>query len=71
MGGDSISIKSARLAKGITQKDLAERMGIDQSAIAHWETGKTKPRFYRIREMAAVLECPVEELLTEDDGDGR
>lgn len=46
-------------------------MRIDQSAIAHWETGKTKPRFYRIMEMAAVLECPVEELLTEDDGNGR
>lgn len=71
MGGDSISIKSARIAKGMTQKDLAEKMQVDQSAIAQWETGKTKPRFYRLKDMALVLGCPAEELLSEDDDNGR
>lgn len=62
----NISIKSARAAKGLTQKELADKIHVDQSAIALWESGKTGPKRNRLLEVANVLECSVEELLKED-----
>lgn len=36
-------ISSARARAGITQTELASRMGTHQSVIARWETGKAQP----------------------------
>jgi transcriptional regulator with XRE-family HTH domain len=36
-------IVEARKRAGITQTELASRMGTHQSVIARWETGKTQP----------------------------
>lgn len=35
---------SAREKVGLTQKEVAEKLGVDQSAVSFWETGKTHPR---------------------------
>ena len=36
-------ISEARRRAGITQTELASRMGTHQSVVARWETGKTQP----------------------------
>ena len=36
-------IIEARKRAGITQTELASRMGTHQSVVARWETGKTQP----------------------------
>jgi transcriptional regulator with XRE-family HTH domain len=36
-------INEARQLAGITQTELASRMGTHQSVVARWETGKTQP----------------------------
>lgn len=51
----------------MTQKELAEKIKVDQSAIALWETGKTAPRFHRLSEIAAALSCSVDELVRADE----
>lgn len=36
-------LRHARKRKNLRQQDVAEKLGILRSTIAHWETGRTKP----------------------------
>ena len=38
-------IREARRRAGLTQQELAERLGTTQSVITRWETGKRSPTF--------------------------
>jgi transcriptional regulator with XRE-family HTH domain len=44
MTGGSL-IAEARKRAGITQAELAARLGTHQSVVARWETGRTRPDF--------------------------
>lgn len=35
-----IPINAARVAAGLTQEELAEKMGVSRQTIINWETGK-------------------------------
>lgn len=59
----NISIKQKRLELGLTQKELAAKLGVDQSAVAQWEKGKTGPHRGKLNKIAEVLECDVADLL--------
>lgn len=48
-------VREARRRAGLTQSDLAERLGTTQSAIARLERGGTEPSFVRVVE--AVRAC--------------
>jgi transcriptional regulator with XRE-family HTH domain len=37
-------IKEARENKGISQRELVKRLGINQTSLVHYETGKREPR---------------------------
>ena len=59
----STRIKSRRKLLGLSQEELAERVGVSQNAIHKLEDGTTqKPR--KIFELANVLQCNAEWLLT-------
>lgn len=45
-------IRTLREALGLTQAELAERIGVDKMTVARWEWGKLKPR----RKVAAALD---------------
>lgn len=49
MGSDLI--REARRRAGLTQRELAERAGTTQSAIARLESGRTSPSFDTVRRM--------------------
>lgn len=57
MGGGSL-IPEARLRAGLTESELARRMGTTQSAVARWESGATSPRFDTV--VRAVRGCGLE-----------
>lgn len=67
-GGRTISIKTRRLQLGLTQADLAKKLGVDQTAIHQWENG-VGPKRSRLPEVAIALECSVAEPLREDETD--
>lgn len=58
------AIKKYRLAKGMTQEKLAEIMGTSQAAVGMWEAGTRMPRADKLRKLAAVLGCSVDDLLS-------
>jgi len=35
-----IPMAAARIAKGLTQKELAEKMGVSRQTVLEWENGK-------------------------------
>lgn len=54
----------ARLSSGLTQAQLAERIGTKQSSISRLEGGDTEPSFDMLRRLAAALNVSFEILPT-------
>lgn len=61
--GASMSIKKMRQKRGLTQKQLADRLGVKQSNISRWESGAFKPNAATLKKMAAVLNCRIDDLI--------
>ena len=61
-----MGIKKLRKKKGLSQKELADKMAVDQTAISQWERGVSYPRVAKLQELAKVLECTIDELVMEE-----
>ena len=48
-------LKAARQAAGMTQGELAEKVGCDQRAISEWENGRREPVASTLRRWGAKL----------------
>ncbi len=57
------TIKAIRDAKGMTQAQLAETIGVTSKAISKWETGKGLPDISLLQPLAAALHTSVIELM--------
>ena len=57
------TIKSIREAKGLTQAELADRIGVTPKAVSKWETGKGLPDISLLEPLAAALGTSVIELM--------
>ena len=56
-------LRAARLMRGLSQGDLANRAGIQASVISHFETGIRKPSFDNLRRLADALDVTTDYLL--------
>lgn len=56
-------ISERRRAIGLTQKELAERLGVTNKAVSKWETGGGMPDVSMLRKLSQILEVSVDELL--------
>lgn len=54
-------IKLARIKRGVTQRELAERLGVNRETVAGYE--KSKPQAKTLHKVAKALEIEIEELL--------
>lgn len=50
-------IKAARADAGLTQVELAARLGVVQSTISAWESGKAKPNTGYLLDLAAATQA--------------
>ncbi len=60
-------IAAARRARGWTQGELAEQVGVSRSAVAQWETGRAGQVTANLSRIAAVLDVGVEHLMHGED----
>lgn len=60
-------IKTIRKEKGITQKDLAEKMGVTPQAVSQFEkTDSDRFTIATLQNIAAALDCQIEDLIEQD-----
>ncbi|MBQ3519639.1 MAG: helix-turn-helix transcriptional regulator [Clostridia bacterium] len=56
-------IANLRKAKGITQSELGERIGVSFQAVSKWERGETLPDTSLLPDLARILETTVDFIL--------
>ena len=61
-------IKKIRKEKGLTQKSLGEKCGINEVQIRHYEIGKSTPKISTIEKIASGLGVSVTDLLYKESG---
>ena len=59
-------LKTLRKEKKLTQKELAEQIGISQKSYSHWETGKNEPSLENLIKLADLLEVSIDWLFGRD-----
>ena len=61
----SSNIRQLRKKSGLTQIELAEKLGVSIATLRRWEAGETSPNATRIIELANLLEVLPDEIVTE------
>ena len=56
-------LKKIRQYKGYTQLDVAAEIGVEQSTIAKWESGKTEPKASSLIALSKLFQCSVDLIL--------
>ena len=56
-------IREYRKQRKWTQEELAKRLGVERSAVAKWESGKSQPQTARLVALAEKFGCTVDEIL--------
>lgn len=57
-------ITAARISAGLTQAQLAEKIGCRQKDVSYWETGHYRPSVSSLAALASALGVPMEQLIT-------
>lgn len=61
------TIATRRLALGLTQRQLADKLGVTDKAVSKWERDQGYPDITMLNDLAAVLQINVADLLTGAD----
>ncbi len=58
------NLKTLRQTSGMTQKDLAREIGVDQRTISAWEKGICQPNFEILARLCELFEETFDSILT-------
>jgi len=56
-------LKDLRKERGVTQEQLAERLGVSNRSVSRWENGVTMPDFDLLIQIAKLYDVEIEEIL--------
>lgn len=56
-------LRELRIQEGLTQKELAEKIGSAQSAIHYWESDKQEPSISSLKKICDLFEISADYLL--------
>ena len=54
-----ISLEAARVNAGLTQKELAEILGVSNVTVVNWEKGVTEPSASQLRKISELSKIPL------------
>ncbi len=57
------NFKKIRLQCGLTQQQVADKLGIRQSNVSDWEIDKSRPEYEHLIELSKIYDVTVGELL--------
>lgn len=63
-----MSFLSARENAGFSQREAARRLGVNQSSVSFWESGRYRPRAAMLVKMADLYCCTIDELMGREQG---
>ncbi|WP_264229695.1 helix-turn-helix transcriptional regulator [Acholeplasma laidlawii] len=58
-----LKLKEIREKKGMSQEELAEKLGINRTMIIHYEKGRNYPSLERAVQISNILGCTLDELV--------
>ena len=61
-----LRLKSLRIDRGMSQKDLAEKSGVSLNAIARYETGDISMGLDKAYDLTTAMGCSIEQLVCRD-----
>ena len=56
-------IARLREARNLTQKQLADLIGVQQQHVSRWERGERTPASVNLLKLCQVLECRIEDIV--------
>ena len=56
------NLKFRRIKVGLTQFELAKRLGVKERVISFWETGRSEPHIEQAVDIARILETEPKEV---------
>lgn len=66
----SVKLKNLRIETKLTQKQIAEKLGMSETGYASWEQGLSEPSIDNLRKLCLIHNISPNELLDiQDDGD--
>ncbi len=60
------SIRNLRKKAGFTQKQLAEKVGVNEVTIRSYEAEKYNPKINTLTKLCVALDCKITDLIDED-----
>ncbi len=61
-----MNLTMLRKQAGVTQKDIAQALGVAQSTVAMWEARHNLPRASMLPALASILKCSIDALFEDD-----
>jgi len=58
----SHNLKLHRIKAGLTQLELAQKLGVKERVITFWETGRSQPHIEQVMDIAKILETEPKEI---------
>ena len=60
-------LKELRTLKGLTQKELADKLHVSFQTVSKWENGENEPDIATLKELASMFNCSVDYLIGQDE----
>lgn len=58
-----ITLRAARINKGLTQEDVAKALNVTKKTVGSWEKGTTKPKLDKIEPLCSLFGCSYDDII--------